>query len=491
MKLKFALIFIVCTTFNLCAQDTNLKRNVLFMLGENEEIYYNEYCISQQLNQNRFACIIKNTLNNTYTFIFNGIRIVTSDYLLQVNYLNVNENDGYVISYWDGEEQYLNNRGAVYENVLDCKFDGSNYEKFWYSIVEGKQLNYYVHYKGNKAGPFEEVRFDENYDYLYQSAGKWYGHKNGTNNLLPQEDDEDKIYYFKDNGKWYVNVYGRVSQGYDNVSDLHVDVGGKYTYKYTSNGKHYVNINGKPSQASDDDISHIQFTENGKYIYSYKNNGKWYVNINGNSSEGYDYVHELKITANGKYAYSYENDEKEYVNINGKTSSGYDKIGYHWDYYYYGGIHITDNDKYAYSYNDKGKWYVNINGNISGGYNRIYGFRMDDKGNYTYMYDTDEGILYQNNNGKESKTNLLVSNMSNVSDYHGVRLFRTNNSNIVLYSNDKKHSFYSSYKQEYVVINGKRYSKSPALHAWYAQDKNAFVWNSVEGKSLVVYEYKL
>jgi hypothetical protein len=492
MKRPITLIITLCATFNIWAQSISPQRNVLFMLGENEEIYYSEYFFSQHLNQNRFACVIKNILNNTYTFVFNGNRIVNSAYLLHVNYLNVNENNGYIISYWDGNEQYINNRGNVYEYLQECKFDGNNNEKFWYSTVDGNQLNYYVHSKESKAGPFEDVIFDENYDYLYKSGGTWYGHKDGIDTQLAQEEDvEEKIYIFKNNGKLYVSVYGRVSQGYDDVNDLHVTKSGKYTYKYAINGKYYVNINGKQSQASDDRIYNIQLTENGKYIYCYKSNGKYHVDVNGNLSEGYDYVKDLRIIPSGKYAYSYGKNDKEYVNINGKVSSGYDKIGSHWDYYYYGGAHITDNDKYAYSYKNNDKWYVNINGNINGGYDRIYGLKMDDKGNYTYIYDTDEGKLYRHNNGQDSKTDLLISNMSSVSDYHGINLLRTNNSNIVLYSTDKKHSFYSTYRNEYVIIDGKRTSKSPALHAWYDKDKNSFIWNSIEGKALVVYEHKL
>jgi hypothetical protein len=41
------------------------------------------------------------------------------------------------------------------------------------------------------------------------------------------------------------------------------------------------------------------------------------------------------------------------------------------------------------------------------------------------------------------------------------------------------------------MIDGKRYGKFSACHAWYDKTKNAFIWSALEGKELVVYEYKL
>jgi hypothetical protein len=61
--------------------------------------------------------------------------------------------------------------------------------------------------------------------------------------------------------------------------------------------------------------------------------------------------------------------------------------------------------------------------------------------------------------------------------------------NIEIYSADRAHTLYSAYKYEYVVIDGVRCGKSPALYAWYDKGKNAFVWNAVEGRELVLYEY--
>jgi hypothetical protein len=59
---------------------------------------------------------------------------------------------------------------------------------------------------------------------------------------------------------------------------------------------------------------------------------------------------------------------------------------------------------------------------------------------------------------------------------------RDNPDNIEIYSADRAHTLYSAYKYEYVVIDGVRCGKSPALYAWYDKGKNAFIWNAVEGR---------
>jgi hypothetical protein len=60
---------------------------------------------------------------------------------------------------------------------------------------------------------------------------------------------------------------------------------------------------------------------------------------------------------------------------------------------------------------------------------------------------------------------------------------------IELTSPDGEHFFHSSYEYEFVVVDGERCGKAPALYAWY--DRGAFIWNAVEGRELVVYKYVL
>ena len=126
IKTVIALCVFICVSFNLWAQSTNPnpKRSVLFTLGVNEVIYKNEYFVSQKLNQNRFTCIVCDTLKNRNTFVFNGKRVATADdggwcCWFDFKYLNVNEENGYIFSYWKAGKNYVNCKGFV-SGVFVC-----------------------------------------------------------------------------------------------------------------------------------------------------------------------------------------------------------------------------------------------------------------------------------------------------------------------------------------------------------------------------------
>ena len=159
-------------------------------------------------------------------------------------------------------------------------------------------------------------------------------------------------------------------------------------------------------------------------------------------------------------------DMKENVNLNGKSSEGYDDIN---------GVYslcLIESGKYAYAYKDNS----NINNKIYGEYDFLYidggdPFVFDEDGTFGFRYYR-HGTSYNKTNDKEEIVPL-------------------EDANIELYSTSKEHTLYSSYEYDFVVINGERYGKSPAIHAWYDKAKNAFVWNGIEGKELALYEYRL
>jgi hypothetical protein len=369
------------------AQTANLNRKLLFTLNEHEIIYANEYFVSQQLNQKRFACIIKDTLKETYTFVFNGKRIATSNYLdgntSAVYYLNVNEDNGYVFKYADKDLHYINIKGELYggyEDIYDISSDSLSNWSFCYK----KQGNYFVNYKGEDKGPFEYAAIFiittimktpvNDFDFLYKLAGRCYAHKDGKNKLIPF------IERYYNNGKYCVNINGTTSNGYDDVWSLRLSESGKYAYYYKENGKKYVNINGTSSNGYDD-VDDLNVSENGKYAYSYRENWKWHVNINGKYSRGYDNVRYLYLSESGsKYAYIYMENGKKYVNINGTSSNEYDDVG---------ALRLTESGKYAYCYKENKKEYVNINGTPSKGHDmvEIWSLRLSESGNYAYIYN--------------------------------------------------------------------------------------------------------
>ncbi|GHV51232.1 hypothetical protein FACS1894181_12800 [Bacteroidia bacterium] len=379
-------------------------RTVLFKLGDNEEIVGYEYYLEQLQNQNRFACVVLDTITDNRSFIFNGKRITSSPgienywsnsggrFHIQVDYANLSEDNGYIVEY---EYRKMDESSGIIKSI------------------------YYINYKGIVGGPFENLYCEsytnkdhvytpeKNYDYLYELAGKWYAHKNGKNKRI------DIIEVKRRKGKDYININGKdIGEGHSYINNPLLTKSGIYAYVYGYDGKFYVNINGKTygGYYGGSENSHLHLTESGTYAYKYIDNGKWYVNIN----------------------------EKAY--------GGYEEV---WD------LHLAENGSYTYLYNDNGKWYVNINGKVE---------------------------LYSESESESHLGSSMV--IFFITDYHL-------NDEIDISTSDKEHSFYSSFKYEYVVIDGKRYCDSPAIQAWFDNKKNAFVWNAVEGRELVVYEFKL
>ncbi|MDR1272992.1 MAG: hypothetical protein LBK12_00430 [Odoribacteraceae bacterium] len=577
------LMIMLATLFtgSINAQDANMKRTMLFTLSANEEIYYGEYFVLQQLNQNRFACIIKDTVKKTYIFVFNGKRIVTGDrrkyfsYIhLDVHYLNVHEENGYAVEYNLQDMGYANIKGKVYgpfdehdgdSHLVFAKDSEGNpdCDRFYYRKTENGNRNYYIHCNDAKEGPFDEIRFPEktsayaNSEYLYLLAGKWYAHYGNGNNKMTslvygymysengkwhvninhrnsrgyddienlhftesgqhayiyKENEKEHVningtesrnyasvshlrliengkyaYIYGENGRGHVNINGTESRGYYNIENLYFTESGKYAYKYRENEKWHVNINGAESRGYDG-VWYLHFTESGKYAYEYRENGKYHININGAESRGYESVGYLRFTESGKYAFWYKENGKEHVNINGAESRGYDALGT--DRYH--SFYFTASGKYAYKYKENGKWHVNVNGRDSGNYDKSYEIVLADDTNGSVYYPNNDGKIYKNDNGQETEylSSMLWANYRKPAFFGNRNYDSGTPPALEIYSTEREHSLYSSYEYEYVVVDGKRHGHSPALYAWYDKTKNAFVWNAVEGRELVLYEYKL
>jgi hypothetical protein len=414
VMIMLAALFANCTG----ARNNNNEpeRDVLFTLGKHEKIAYGEYFVLQQMNGNRFACIVEDTTKNTRTFIFNGKRIVTTDSgAFDVLYVNVHEENGYVVEYCLQDRGYVNIKGKVYgpldKGSLVFAYDrkgNTGYDKFYYCKTEGENTGYYIHDDGAKDGPFDRILFHyeaidvADCEYLYQFAGKWYAHySDGENKITPLVDEVR----FK-------------------------------------NWRDYVNIN----DTEYDEVWHSYFFESNKFAYIYRADEKYYVNINGTESREYDNAMSLQFTENGKYAYLYE---------------------------------------------ENGECHININGTERSGYGDVVDLKITDDGGYSFCYRKEDGRIYKNNNGKETETDYLSGMEYDYKLAFFTNARRYDDNGLKIYSPDKEHSFDSSYEHAHVVIDGRTHGHAPALYAWYDAEKNAFVWNAVEGKELVVYEYKL
>ena len=259
------------------------------------------------------------------------------------------------------------------------------------------------------------------------------------------------FYYVETEGRqtnYYINCKGTKEGPFDRVSLFPLEdflkSNGNHDYYYELAGRWYGHKDGKNKLIQQGKSEGTKRETAAPGISTIYENGRWYAKIDSvMSSEGYDEIQKNSI--------------------------------------------LTESGKYAYIYRNKDKWHVNINGQPSQGYIYAGKLSLTDSGEYSYHYGLEDGWIYQNNNGKNSRTEFLMSNKKG----DVFSSFYANMNGIEIYSKDKEYSFYSHYRYEYVVIDGRRFGNSPALHAWYDSDKNAFFWNTVEGKELVMYEYKL
>jgi hypothetical protein len=435
----------------------------------------NEYCVKQAFDKNYFACFTLDTVTHKYTFVFNNKRIFTT-------ILDVEE---YGKSHWDEEieglylpkhydDEFYSRSNFPYINSSE-----DNGYKFKYKKIEGNDTNLYVNNKGVVEGPFEDVIFniepaffrwgswDKNYDYKYQLAGQWYGHSsNGKNKRININSSKSKDWAQSndyENGKLLVNIDRERRKN--------------KTSPYIS-----ASYNEFP-------IDYLDIRENNNYICSYFFDNKMHIIVNGNEVATYNdhfRIDNSCLTDNGKYAYTIGLNTGKHVIINGADVAVYEDAGSFPD------LCLTENGKYVYSYctYTDNKTHININGNERGSYDNVYNLQITEEGKYYFCYYTStEGMYYENNNGRIRESTERILNIWGQTD-------ECKNTKIGLHcidilSPDKSHSFYSAFRFEFVVIDGDSHGKAPALQAWYDKNKNAFIWNTIEGRELVVYEYKL
>jgi hypothetical protein len=186
------------------------------------------------------------------------------------------------------------------------------------------------------------------------------------------------------------------------------------------------------------------------------------------------------------YIFTYRNIEGEntnhYVNNKGKIEGPFDGVCI--------GLNVTTNETdVEYLYKLANRWYVHKNN----GQNKRVEIERVEIERIEIMkieapYDVSNSQYHAIINGAgymyvfeytDEKNKLIYIN-----DYD-------NTNTIEFYSYDKKHTFYSTFEKEGVIIDGKIYGHSPAYYAYYDKNKNTFVWNAIENSELVIYEYKL
>jgi hypothetical protein len=259
---------------------------------------------------------------------------------------------------------------------------------------------------------------------------------------LPYKGNEDAYYYTEEDNYPHVIPHNAFNVLYVNPS-----IENGYAYWYNLAGRRFFNVMGKVTTGAPEEKSDASITCNGKFAFRYKENNKDYANIDGTIFGHYQDVSGIAIADNGKFAFGYQENDKYYANIDGK------KYG---PYQYVWVDAIADNGKFAFRYKENNTRHYNVHGNE--------------------VSESAWRIAWEEIRGKSLRPRFHSPGEKIINDIR---------------SKDGKHMFYSDWEYAYVVIDGKEVGEHPALNAYYDEQKHAFVWNAIEGKELVIYEYKL
>jgi hypothetical protein len=446
-------------------KNSKLTREVLFTLDANERIYFNEYCVATNFSNKKFVAVVENTLTHEHTLVHNGKRIVKT----KGDYSSVYEKYPFGIFYFDVEKE--NGLGYTYE-LAGRRF--VNIEGKVLSKVNGEVSNFMIY--GTKKFAFLYRKIEDTYTSVYID-GRIFGPHKWVSAFTVTDKGSFMYYYKLTTDNYYININGEIFGPYNSINNAYMNKNGSYIYSYSIKNNntysYYVNVNGTNIESNDKRIFDAHVFDNGGYIYGYHDNFKQYINLNGKISGPYDasyaqpYLH-IKF-ANDSYIITHKIDGNYYVDVDEVRFGPFAEV----DYLGHNGVQIAKDKKYAFRYTDtNGKQRYCVNGNLNAS--------MDEFDFFSSNIETDH----------------LANNLNFI--HYGYNMFDNTitiedmfDNTINITSPDNTHSFYSDFAYEYVVIDGEPVGKSPALYCWYNDKTHAFVWNSIEGKELVIYEYKL
>jgi hypothetical protein len=478
------------------AAQTNPARKVLFTLNPGEAIYQTEYFANASFDGYKFAAVLHNAQTDEYTFVFNGKRIFTTDGSIEIPYINPNEENGYVYTYRLAGRIFINEKGKA-SRLEGC----GEYVSIW-NYDNGNVTYYcgerYARINGKTWGPYKYVSYvsvagNGNFWFTYMDNDdkryalindKTWGPYNDVRDVSVAGNGNFGFVYWDNDDKRYARINDKTWGPYDEVVDVSVAGNGNFGFAYRDNDrKWYARINDKTwgpyDQKNFYGVGSVSVAGNGNFGFSYKDNdGKEYARINDKTWGPYNDVRDVSVAGNGNFRFAYrDNDGKWYARINDKTWGPYEGVG---------DVSMAGNGNFGFAYRDNdGKEYARINDKTWGPYNDVRDVSVADNGNFEFFYEGEDGYDHKNINGKES----VVSSFKWIMDgWDGKIEGRTSTSAT---SSDGQHDFYSDLNYEYVVIDGRQVGRSPALRVWYDKQSHSFVWNAIEEKELVVYEYKL
>lgn len=291
-----------------------------------------------------------------------------------------------------------------------------------------------------------------------------------------------------ENHNTYISVNGAIKR-FSGYGDVYIN-GDNYIVK-TKYGLYF-----KGEKVGDaKHISNVVLNVKGDYAYLLDSNAlpfsgsHCYVVKNGVqlNKEGYIHVSSLYLTENGDLAYCYDFNKIHLPGITEDTA-----------YKHTGRFIYRDGGRYAFEYSDDNNCYVKTDKTEFGPYNRTE-YLVYDGEHCAFSYNKGDNWYVKTDKTEFGPYYHYITDIKiaeNGDCYYTVESQRHRNGEKLVESEDKSldvdgHNFYSNYSYDYVIIDGQRFGKAAPFEYRYDKEKNAFVWYSIEGRELAVYEYAL
>ncbi len=146
------LLFATILLMGLRAECQNLQgnkpiRKVLFVMNEREVLHYNEFIGSNRLQNGKWACFVRDTLNDRITFVWNGER---KDDAGEFVYVDLNDYNQCVQHYYSYDKSYIKTPKGLYGPYYyvgssmqnDNRFD---FESNKFVFKKDENGDFYVH----------------------------------------------------------------------------------------------------------------------------------------------------------------------------------------------------------------------------------------------------------------------------------------------------------------------------------------------------------
>lgn len=162
------------------AINNNVSRKVLFSMKENERIYESEYVANLNIEDNRFACVLVDTLSGKKTFVWNGIRKASS---LGLEALHVD-----LDNYAKCVLRYAHEGSKSYNELF---FNGKIYGPYdgWVTLLSENQSRWCEYKGGGMLGidkPYRRGWVLKDY-FVFKNMGFYYIFDHGKISRLPSK----------------------------------------------------------------------------------------------------------------------------------------------------------------------------------------------------------------------------------------------------------------------------------------------------------------